>query len=193
MDRINTLLEKIQVLNQKEQVSLIDIDLMMDYTKVVYADLLEWRSKVAFTEGLGLEKSVEASRATESVQIEADEAARIPEIAGPSVELDPSSTEYKIPEVEEPKPMKTLSTPVAEGADIRTYIGINDKYQYISELFGNDRDAYELVISEIISFETEDEAVQWLKKTVAEQHRWSEQAEAAQSFYNVLSQYFSQR
>ena len=50
MERIATLLDKIREISTKPDAGIIDIDLMMDYTRVMYADLLEWRNKVAFTQ-----------------------------------------------------------------------------------------------------------------------------------------------
>jgi len=39
MERISTLLEKIEALQRRNNVTAIDIDLMLDYTRVLYADL----------------------------------------------------------------------------------------------------------------------------------------------------------
>jgi trimethylamine:corrinoid methyltransferase-like protein len=53
MQRIDTLLEKLTELNRlKEKATIIDVDLMMDYTRVVYADLQEWRKRVEFTDNI---------------------------------------------------------------------------------------------------------------------------------------------
>jgi hypothetical protein len=53
MQRIDTLLEKLKELNKlNEQATIIDIDLMMDYTRVVYADLQEWRKRIEFTDNI---------------------------------------------------------------------------------------------------------------------------------------------
>ena len=49
MERIKTFVQKIQeIYYSKHPKSAIDIDLMMDYTRVMYIDLLEWRKE--FTE-----------------------------------------------------------------------------------------------------------------------------------------------
>jgi hypothetical protein len=53
MQRIDTLLEKLTELNRlKEKATIIDVDLMMDYTRVVYADLQEWRKRIEFTDNI---------------------------------------------------------------------------------------------------------------------------------------------
>ncbi len=49
MQRIQTLLKKIDDLAKKgEKLDLIELDLMLDYTKVVYADLMEVRSNKVY-------------------------------------------------------------------------------------------------------------------------------------------------
>lgn len=53
MQRIDTILEKLAELNRlKEKATSIDVDLMMDYTRVVYADLQEWKKRIEFTENI---------------------------------------------------------------------------------------------------------------------------------------------
>ena len=161
MERIATLLDKIREISTKPDAGIIDIDLMMDYTRVMYADLLEWRNKVAFTQAVTLGNMV--PNPAESPE----EPAGPPEVAGPAVELDATSLNYEsaddtlVPET--PFPLQSQYS----GADIRQSIGINDKYQYISELFGNNKDAYEEVVSEINTFDTEDEALGWVRQHVA--------------------------
>ena len=53
MQRISNLLQKLTELSGKTgEPEIIDLDLMMDYTKVIYADLLEMRSRIAFNSSL---------------------------------------------------------------------------------------------------------------------------------------------
>src|ERR1044072_7236492 len=45
--RIPTLLQKLSELSsQPDHRTAIDVDLMLDYTRVLYADLLEWRARL---------------------------------------------------------------------------------------------------------------------------------------------------
>lgn len=49
MQRVKTLLQKISDLSQKgEALSHIEVDLLLDYTRVMYADLLEHRNRLNF-------------------------------------------------------------------------------------------------------------------------------------------------
>ena len=53
MQRMNTLVQKLSELAEKgEKNTIIDVDLMLDYTRVIYADLLEYRSRLVFTSNL---------------------------------------------------------------------------------------------------------------------------------------------
>jgi hypothetical protein len=57
MERIGLLLEKIKELNNAPTKTVIELDLMLDYTRVMYADLLEWRSKLSFSEAVSAGKN----------------------------------------------------------------------------------------------------------------------------------------
>ena len=51
MQRISTLIQKLSELaEQEKKLGLIDIDLMLDYTRVMYADLLEVRKNYALND-----------------------------------------------------------------------------------------------------------------------------------------------
>ena len=190
MERITTLLEKIRELNSKPSAGIIEIDLMMDYTKVLYADLIEWRSKVAFTSAVTFKENESGDAA--AVLEDNQSVVKKSEIAGPAVELDNTAINY------ESKPEKKttnalFSEPQYSNADIRQHIGINDKYQFISELFGNNKDAYEEVISEINTFDTEEETIAWINNSISTQLNWKDDSEAVQAFYKLLSDFFASR
>lgn len=192
MQRISTLLQKISELS-KENASVIEVDLMMDYTKVMYADLLEWRNRLVFNNSLHPENTI-------------SEPITVPEIQTAIPENTEDSDNYaSIKEEEkEPKQEKTIvqvANPPGEETvyiqneqptnNVRTFIGINDKYQFISELFSNNKDAYNEVLDELNTMDTYNEAVNWLKMSVADQYNWDEDSPAVQSFYGMLSQFFS--
>lgn len=78
--------------------------------------------------------------------------------------------------------------------DIRSYIGINDKYNFISELFSNNAEAYEEILNEINSMETAEEARYFLENSgVTTLYKWKEDGFSEQIFYNVLNQFFPAR
>jgi len=186
MQRIATLLQKISELS-KENASAIDVDLMMDYTKVMYADLMEWRNRLIFNSSLQQDVTNNTVSSTPSQpDPEKIEEPEIPTVIG---EKEP---EKIVVQVANPPGEETVYTPKERPAiDIRTFIGINDKYQYISELFINNKDAYNEVLDELNMMDTYNEAISWLRMSVADQYNWDEESPAVQSFYGMLSQFFS--
>jgi hypothetical protein len=179
--RIPTLLQKIgELAAQPERRTAIDVDLMLDYTRVLYADLLEWRSRLPAV-----------NTATEAKPI-------VPE---PTLEeFAKTQAREEIPAKDE-KPIVTeqpnlVASNVSPGqaksaspdkVDIRSMIGINDKYQIMSELFGNDRQAYEQALDFINRSQSEQMAMQWLREQL-----WitEERSDAALSFFEIVGRYF---
>jgi len=182
MERITTLLDKIRELNATPNAEIIDIDLMIDYTRVIYADLLEWRNKVAFNNAVARPALAETTPTSIfQAQPDRDNGSPVP----PAAERQISSQSAQ-PQA------ASLSFPESQyiAADIRQRIGINDKYLFISELFGNNKDAYDEVISEINTFHAEEEAIAWISRNIASQFNWQDDSEAVQSFYKLLSDHF---
>ena len=78
--------------------------------------------------------------------------------------------------------------------DIRTYIGINDKYNFISELFNNNAEAYEEVLNEINKCANKDAVLAFLDQAgITTLYQWDTEGFSAQVFYNVLNQFFASK
>jgi hypothetical protein len=193
MERIATLLEKIRELNNKSSATVIDIDLMMDYTKVIYADLLEWRNRVMFNQAVTIGDKTTEDGVAKAMDENHREMESSPDISAPSVEPDTTSSGYET--LHPAKDQSTISfiTPRISDTDIRKQIGINDKYQFISELFGNNKEAYEEVVAELNSFDTEEDALDWLHKTVYLQYGWQDDMESVQALYRTIGHFYSTR
>lgn len=201
MQRISTLLQKIEELAKNDKNTAIEIDLMMDYTRVLYADLLELRNRVGFNESLLQETTASRNPSPTPTAVQTAVAQPEPEPIVPAVPEtnvipQPEPTRQAEAEQEEERPMPP---PVAEipavkqtvTKDIRSIIGINDKYQFISELFGNNKDAYNEVLDEINNTETFAEAKELLATKVEEQYGWDKESLTADMFYTTLSRFFS--
>ncbi len=257
--RITALLRKIHELaGQAENATAIDIDLMLDYTRVLYSDLLEWRAtapKPQLPKDAGLEQTPEKVRTPENaplpppeipkaapvvsapteqkqapvkpeviqqkivmpepVKTEAPKPEAVPQPfletkAEPTLEeymsshagraihresvsvngqaaasIDAAKTDTAMPVVSEtPKPV--APAPPKPARDIRSMIGINDKYQIMSELFGNDKAAYEQALDVINRAESEQAAFNWLRERlwVTEDH-----SDAAMIFFDVVRRF----
>lgn len=78
--------------------------------------------------------------------------------------------------------------------DIRSYIGINDKYNFISELFKGNSEAYDEILTEINQCDNKQDALRFLENAgITTLYHWKEDGFSEQIFYNVLSQFFAAR
>jgi hypothetical protein len=189
MQRINNLLQKLTDLsNKNSEPEIIDIDLMLDYTKVIYADLLEMRGRIAFNSSLISEPASPVAK-TETNNI--PEAISQPE---PEEKVEVSEP-LVLPTVEETEkiaePIVTTAT-VNHDVDIRKVIGINDKYLFISELFNNSSEAYEDVVNKLNNFRSYPEAISWLDEVHSE-NNWDDDNETVVSFYDLINHYFASK
>jgi hypothetical protein len=263
--RIPTLLQKISVLlEQTERPGVIEVDLMLDYTRVMYADLLEWRAKLASAPAPAAAQPVSPpipAAATRPIptpaipqpakppvtppapppvmppiheptlaelaaamdkQLAEEEDAPIPakpEAKAPPAHHIPRPTATKppiLPDSEAPpakpaaaatpppqvKPVvqaDTTAVPSQTGMkpagavqqaqnsrDIRSLISINDKYQIMSDLVGNDKEAYEAALNHINNSGSEAAAIRWLQDTL-----WvtEERSDAVQNFYDLVNRF----
>ncbi|MCB0697996.1 MAG: hypothetical protein KDC07_11560 [Chitinophagaceae bacterium] len=161
--RIPILLQKLKELSEQgNNLSAIDIDLMLDYTRVLYADLLEIK------------------KTTPAIQ---------PNIPLPKTE-EPSAPSSQTTPGTEPKIDDTMQYAEVPAFDIRTMIGINDKYLFITELFADDRSAYDDAIKTINTFTRSNQAIEWVNKELAKKYKWDPENETTVSFYELLSKFF---
>jgi hypothetical protein len=227
--RITALLQKIHELaSQPEPLAAIDLDLMLDYTRVLYSDLLEWRAQaqrpvlpepaatpepevpapapapapMAITpvqlpepepepEPAPAEPTLEEYMAIHAGRSIQREATALAERQQMELQLNPAEDEDEEPVViataQHPEPVIAAAPPAPKpGRDIRGMIGINDKYQIMSELFGNDKAAYEQALDQINRAESEQAAFNWLRERlwVTEDH-----SDAAMIFFDVVRRF----
>lgn len=188
MQRISTLLQRLTELaeHDKER-NLIDLDLMLDYTRVVYADLLEIRKNIAIntiSEPAPVKTTTynEPETPPTEATIEPIPARQEPAIAKPMVEEQAAEQHIEIP-----REVKYAGVP---NIDVRTHIGINDKYLYISELFKDDRAAYDNAIKQLNAFDTLETATHWVDTELSNKYNWDKESDTVHSFYTLLSNSF---
>ena len=100
--------------------------------------------------------------------------------------VQPPAPAQPQPKAQPPAPdLKHVAQP---GKDIRSMISINDKYQIMSELFGNDKAAYEDALNHINGPVSEEAALKWLQERL-----WvtEERSDAAQNFYDLVKRFKS--
>ncbi len=158
MQRIRTVLIKLTELAQRNSDrTFIDVDLMLDYTRVLYADLLEIRGSMA---GRQVPDVQEPTLDELTAAMEQEQAVPVPEKAPAFSKEKPVE-----PIVATPPPAPVTKEPVKPQlpkGDIRAFIDLNDKYLFLSEFFGNDLRAYEEAMNHMNKLYSEQEALQYL-------------------------------
>lgn len=167
MQRIKMLLQKInEIAHKGDKATLIEIDLMMDYTRVLYADMSEIKSKLTFRTEVP------------------DVAIALPTIKS---EEQPQQDIVENTEIEAEQPI-TITKPaiIAKKASIEQLIGINDKYQFINELFNNNTELYDTTIKEIGDFDNNQQAIDWLNANF----NWDLENDTVQSFFSIIHMHY---
>lgn len=223
MERIGMLLQKIADLSRDEKnKSAIDVDLMLDYTRVLYADLLEWRARLQEMPLLSADKP----EGEPALPPQETPATTVPEMTpeptpteintameqahaevvatnmmtAPSIELGQNVQHFEESENDHIEShtfilqgMNTPAAPRRAQDEFHRLIGINDKYQFISELFSNNKESYDTVIAEMNEFDNFEQAQEWLKLHIADNFGWDDESDTVQSFYKLLEKFFRER
>lgn len=83
---------------------------------------------------------------------------------------------------------KLSSAPVQ---DLHRAIGINDKFQFINELFGGDRNIYERSVKTINECRNLQEAQYWIERELKIKYGWQDNNPSVQQFYTLIKKRFS--
>jgi hypothetical protein len=75
--------------------------------------------------------------------------------------------------------------------DLRSAIGINDKFQFIQELFGGDEKSFEVAIKTINAFKIFPEAQFYIKRELREKNNWDEENVVVKQFDQLVKRRFS--
>lgn len=107
--------------------------------------------------------------------------AKTPEATPPHIQ--PSSRAPKEVEVKESVAEKMSHTPIK---DLTVAIGLNQKFQFIKELFDADADAYKSAVSKLNSFSGGTEAEQFLHNELMATYGWNEEEPLVISFTELV-------
>jgi hypothetical protein len=75
--------------------------------------------------------------------------------------------------------------------DLRHAIGINDKFQFIQELFRGDIDTYERSIKTINDFNSLQEAEYWIERELKIRQGWEDNNRIVKQFYSIVRKRFT--
>lgn len=218
-ERIQQLLLKLQELSSdKRRKSAVDIDLMLDYVRVIYADLLELKKNtpVLHTEQVIISQPEQnAAPANETLptdesktespqaiqqnieKLEKDSSSAIafepphPNLNEEDRVATPEPIVEEKPEPPAPEPV-IIPPPVAKPKyDVRNVIGLNDKYLFLNELFNNHKSDYENLLDKINAMQSFEEAQNWVKEQALTKSIWDEDNAIVQDFVSILKKHFS--
>jgi hypothetical protein len=104
-------------------------------------------------------------------------------IIGPSAEI--KIDDQPVVQVNE----EAKVAPKVPRADLKAGIGINDKFQFIAELFAGSGDKYEEAIRQLNSFETADASMLYLDE-IRSRFQWKEESDSAQRLTELVKRRF---
>ena len=118
--------------------------------------------------------------------MEIDETPAIEIVEAPVVEI----SQVNLAETKELKEVKDhlVLEPIK---DLRSAIGINDKFQFIQELFGGDEKSFEVGIKTINAFKIFPEAQFYIKRELREKNNWDEESNVVKQFNQLIKRRFS--
>jgi hypothetical protein len=109
----------------------------------------------------------------------------------------PEATEEVTEEVVEEVLVKIPNTELQEKLaldpikDLKTAIGINDKFQFTATLFNGDEKAFEMAVKTINGFKIYAEGQFWIKSNLREQYNWDETADVVKAFDLLVKRRFA--
>ena len=74
--------------------------------------------------------------------------------------------------------------------NLKSYIGVNQRFMFIRELFGNDADAYNRALETLEGQNTYVEAFNYIRNQYAQQYRWKMDSEEVVEFLEIMAKRF---
>ncbi|HEX8515387.1 MAG TPA: hypothetical protein VF868_04250 [Bacteroidia bacterium] len=99
----------------------------------------------------------------------------------------------KKPEKEDKKEIKPLTAGKIQRpaiTDIRAAIGINDKFQYINELFSGNAQEYEIAVQQLNTAETIDSAMEYFM-SIQQLYSWDNEHETVKRLFDLVERRYS--
>ena len=198
MDSVKALVEKLsEQLRQNEDKTRLIITAQQILTELGGAlvakplpqNIYEETTMVAPAENAVMEAQIVSELAPVEIMEEANEIPAIEIFEAPVVTISqPNVTEVtEVKEVREVKDHLVLE-PIK---DLRSAIGINDKFQFIQELFGGDEKSFEVGIKTINAFKIFPEAQFYIKRELREKNSWDEESNVVKQFDQLIKRRFS--
>lgn len=187
-DLINSIKEHADALHEDKHIPQLELNVILDkieklYQKSIvfnYLNTLKDEIQVTTPEN----KELEPIANTEPLAT-LDLFSTAPEPIPIKVELPSVAEEIKV--VEEVKTQAEVTN--SNLKDVRNFIGINEKFQFINELFHSSINEYNVAINQINSFEKESEIDYYLTK-LKEVYKWDDENAQLASFAETIKKRF---
>lgn len=187
-DLINSIKEHADALHEDKHIPQLELNVILDkieklYQKSIvfnYLNTLKDEIEVTTPEN----KELEPIANTEPLAT-LDLFSTAPEPIPIKVELPSVAEEIKV--VEEVKTQAEVTN--SNLKDVRNFIGINEKFQFINELFHSSINEYNVAINQINSFEKESEIDYYLTK-LKEVYKWDDENAQLASFAETIKKRF---
>ncbi len=216
MNRVKHCLSKMtELVNNPGKTEIIDLDLLLDYTKIVYAEVLEQRRNLvgnqivketvtSYKENKPLPESVIATSKPKESKIDLSSELLMPQeevkpkspVSQPEHETSDSSsgitpTELKSVGINFENPSDKAKTASLELIDLRKLIPLNDKFAYVIELFNEGNEEYEDAINHLNTVTTYGNTMEWVIANLQNKYNWDVENDLVVKFYDAIKSRFS--
>ncbi len=70
--------------------------------------------------------------------------------------------------------------------DLKSYIGLNKRFNFISSLFNGSEMEYDEAITRVNSFSNYEQAIQFIQQELMNKHEWKEDDPIVAEFFNLV-------
>lgn len=130
---------------------------------------------------------------TQNEPVKSKESVITPVVEKPKEVFAKPEETIEIPKIETVVSKKEVAEKIALEPikDLRSAIGINDKFQFMEELFNKDESLFESSIKTINSYKNIAEAQFWIKQNLRNKYNWVEESTAVMAFDQLVKRRFS--
>jgi hypothetical protein len=189
---INSIKEHSDNIGEKEHIPQLELELILHKIEKLYQKSIVFNHLNSLPRA-SLQKEEEESK-TEVKSLKKEEAPR--EVIKPvdlfGTEVDPSEKPKveKKTEKEVKKEVKPLQIHKPSIADLRSAIGINDKFQFMNELFAGNMQEYEIAVQQLNTAETLESAVEYFMN-IQQLYNWNNDDETVKRLFELVERRYS--
>jgi hypothetical protein len=192
-DLINSIKEHSDNIGEKEHIPQLELELILSkieklYKKSIVFNFVNSEKEVIQlkNESAKTESSIKQESTAEAKNDPAPKAEQVvKDVQGEKKKSEPvaENREIKKETVEEQQPVLNIKKPLV--TDIRSVIGINDKFRFANELFKGNIQEYEIAISQLNNAGTLTSAMEYFMN-IQQLYSWDSEHECVRSLYDIV-------